>query len=199
MNVPELGSVALTSPEWLSREQHIRQVLASGKRHRDHRQYGADLRPESWDTDTSELRRSVDKLGGRWWRFLSPRWRRAKTTLATLCASEPPLGRASQLALLDAIAELAQCAGLIAGFGESMVRLFGTSGEGSGCDWDLHEKQADWVIGAQWGVHEGQLAPWCLEPARIEVDRAIASVRIDELDRARRAYRLAWIFAANFR
>ena len=63
MVAPDLGGVALSSPEWLFREQQIRQSLASGKRHRDlHRRYGADLRPEAWSTDTSELRRSLARV-----------------------------------------------------------------------------------------------------------------------------------------
>ncbi len=45
---PDLGGVALSSPEWLSGEQPIRQTLAAGARDRDlHRQYGAGLRAGS--------------------------------------------------------------------------------------------------------------------------------------------------------
>jgi hypothetical protein len=190
---PDLGGVALSSPEWLTGEQPIRQTLAAGARDRDlHRQYGAGLRPEVWGTDTSELRRSVAELGGRWWRLLSGRWRHAKKSLAALCTSVPPPDdRTSQLALLDALAESAQCAGTIGGAGDSMARLFTASWKGTDSDWDLLVTKAEWVIGAQKGIHRGELAAWCLDPARIAVDRAEVSVRISELDQERQDYRLA--------
>ncbi len=192
MLAPDLGGVTLGSPEWLSREQQIRQALASGKRHRDlHRQYGADLRPEAWSADTSELRRSLAEFGGRWWRFLSTRWRQAKKSVAALCTSAQQLDWASQLALLDAIAESAQCAGMIASAAEFMARLLTASWKGADSEWDLLVGQADWVIATHKGIHQEDLSAWCVEPARVAVDRAVVSVRIGELDRARQAYRLA--------
>jgi very-short-patch-repair endonuclease len=189
---PDLGGVVLSSPEWLSQEQPIRQTLAAGARDRDlHRQYGAGLRAEAWGTDTSELRRSVAELGDRWWRLLSSRWRHAKKALAALCTSVPPPDRTSQLALLDALAESAQCARTIAGAGDSMARLFTASWKGADADWDLLATQAEWVIAAQKGIHRGELAVWCLEPAQIAVDRAEVSVRFSELDHVRQEYQLA--------
>jgi hypothetical protein len=59
IGAPDLSGVAPDSPGWLSQEQQLQLVLASGKRHRIlHRQYDAELRPDAWSTDTSELRQS---------------------------------------------------------------------------------------------------------------------------------------------
>jgi hypothetical protein len=59
IGAPDLTGVAPDSPGWLSQEQQLQLVLASGKRHRIlHRQYDAELRPDAWSTDTSELRQS---------------------------------------------------------------------------------------------------------------------------------------------
>ncbi len=188
---PDLAGVNLNSPEWLAREEAIRQALASGKRHRDiHRQYGAILRTETWGADHSELRRTVAGLGCRWWRFLSPRWRKAAKSLAGLCKAEAPLGWASQLALLDAIAESARCVETIAHAGEYMPGLLGSSWKGTDSDWDLVERQANWVTGAQKGIREGKFAAWCVQPDRVAIDRSAASARLGELDRARQAYQL---------
>src|ERR1019366_8055396 len=144
----------------------------------------ADLRSEAWSTDTSELRRSLAELGGRWWRFLSTRWRQAKKSVAALCTSAQQLDWASQLALLDGIAESAQCAGMIAVAGEYMARLLTASWKGADSEWDLIARQADWVIAAHKGIHQEELAAWCVEPALVAVDRAVASARIGELDRS---------------
>ena len=191
IGAPDLIGVALSSPGWLSREQQIRQTLASGKRYRDlHRQYGADLRPEAWDADTSELRRTVTELGDRWWRLLSTRWRKAKKSLAAMCVTKVPPDRVSKLALLDAIAESPQCIETVARASEYMPALFASSWRGMDSEWDLLGRQADWVIGAQDGIRRGKLAPWCVEPTQIAVDRSVLSIRITEFDRARQAYQL---------
>jgi very-short-patch-repair endonuclease len=192
IGAPDLAGVALSSPGWLSREQEIRQALAAGRRHRDiHRQYDADLRREAWDTDTSVLRHSVAELGGRWWRFASTRWRNARKSLAAMRTAAIPLAQASQLALLDAIEESARCVQTIARAGEYMPGLLGSSWRTTDSEWDLLERQAEWVIGAQKGIRDGELAAWCVEPAQISVDRSVVSFRLAELARAREAYQLA--------
>jgi very-short-patch-repair endonuclease len=188
---PDLAGVALSSPEWLSREPQIRQALAAGRRHRDiHRQYDADLRPQAWETDTSELRHNIAELGGRRWRFLSARWRKAKKSLAAMRTAVTALDQASRLALLDAIAESARCVQAIAGAGEYMPGCAGLRWRGIDSDWELLEKQAEWVIGAQKGIQEGKLAAWCVEPAQTSVNRSVASLRLAELARAREAYQI---------
>jgi very-short-patch-repair endonuclease len=189
IGAPDLAGIALSSPGWLSQEQQLRRVLASGKRHRDiRRQYEADLQPEAWGTDTSELRRVVVELGGRWWRLISPRWRKGKKSLDAIRTTKAPLDQTSQLALLDAVVESAQCVEVIALADEYMPALFGPSWRGEDSGWDFLERQADWVIGAQNGIHQGKLAAWCIEPAQIAVDRVTSSARTGELDSALRAY-----------
>ena len=83
--------VALEFPEWLLTSNRSGRP---GCRHSGTAisisQYGAILRPEAWRTDMSELRRSVAELGGRWWRFLSGRWRNAKKSLAAICVTAAP-------------------------------------------------------------------------------------------------------------
>ena len=188
---PELAGVALDSPAWLSKEAQIRQMLAAGKRYRDlHLRFGPVLRSNAWGVDTSAARRSIAEMGGRWWRMLSPGWRRAQKLLDSICV-EAPTGRGSQLALLDGMAESAQCLRAIAGAGEDVAGLFAPFWRGTDSDWDLFQRQADWVIGAQKGIRQGALAAWCVDPARIAVDRAAASLRIGEFDSAHQAYQAA--------
>jgi very-short-patch-repair endonuclease len=192
VGAPDLAGVALSSPGWLSREQQIRKALAAGRRHRDiHRQYDADLRPEAWGIDTSDLRHNVAELGSRWWRFLSTRWRNARKSLVAMRTGVAPLDQASQLALLDAVAGAAQSAQAIASAGECMAGLLGPAWRGPDSEWDLIERQAEWVIGAQKGIHEGNLAAWCIEPSQIAVDPPTACVRLEELARAREIYQIA--------
>src|SRR5580700_4594991 len=138
----------------------------------------------------STTRQSVADLGDKWWRFISGRWRAAKKALASICASAPPSDRPSQLALLDAITESAECATTFAHAAEQMASLLGPSWQGTDSDWDLLDAQATWVIGAWKGIHQGTLAVWCIERERVTVDRS-ARAQLQQLNAALESYRAA--------
>ena len=148
---PDLAGVDARSSDWVTREPQIRESLAAGKKNRElHRRFDAVLRPEAWTTNTLELRRTIAELGERWWRAASPRWRQAQKAIEGLCKSGSPPTQAMQVTLLDAIAESIRCTGLL-------------GGRAPHADWDLLERQADWVLGAHRGIAEGRLAAWCLD------------------------------------
>ena len=185
--------------EWIRREPEIRRVLAAGHRHRNlHRQFDATLRPDAWAAEVAEIRQRIADLGGRWWRFLSGRWRNARRALASLCATQAPEARQAQLALLDAIAEASACGKEISGARDGISALFGSaaaqvesSWKGIDSDWELVEAQANWVIGACKGIRDGTLAAWCVDPERIGVDRGKAAAEIGRLEAARQDYQSA--------
>ena len=189
VSAPALGGLKLSSPEWISHEQKIREAIAVGKRYRDlHQRYGAILRPEAWRMDVSETRNSVADLGSSWWRLLSGRWRNAKKTLAAICTTTAPPDQTAQIELLDAILESAECVKRTGEAAEQMAPLFVTSWKGVDSDWDLIDSQANWAIEAWKGIHQGTLASWCVDRERIAVDHHVASAQIRELGDARKAY-----------
>jgi len=183
----------VASADWLKLEPKFREVLAAGVKHREvHRRYEAVLRPEAWTMNLSETRNAVAEVGGHWWRFLSGRWRAARKTLGTICTSTPPAEQASQLALLDAVADSARCA---AG-GERRRRVDGAlagglRGGATESDWDLLTAQVNWTIGAWKGIGQGTLATWCVDANRIAVDRTVAAGQLREVDVARQGWQTA--------
>jgi very-short-patch-repair endonuclease/KaiC/GvpD/RAD55 family RecA-like ATPase len=181
---PALAGVAVTSPLWLSKERLIRQTVVSGKQlHALHGQYDSLLQPQAWGSDVAEVRRIVDDLVRRWWRSFYPRWWRAKKSLASLHKNPSQVDMGSALAVLDGIAEMQRCEKAIKEGDECMASLLG-SWKGIGSDWGLVESQADWVIRAQKGIHEGTLAAWCLEPPQIAVERIAVTTGVRALDAA---------------
>jgi hypothetical protein len=67
--------------------------------------------------------------------------------------------------------EASGCARSIARASESMASLYGSSWKGIDSDWDLIDAQVNWIIGAQTGIREGNLAAWCLDPVAYRRDR----------------------------
>ena len=113
-----------------------------------------------------------------------------KKSLASLYKDPAQLDMGSALAVLDGIAETQSCEKAIKDGNECMASLLG-SWKGAESDCGLVESQADWVIQAQKGIHEGKLATWCLEPAQVAVGRLAVTNGVKELDTALQSHGVA--------
>jgi hypothetical protein len=121
---PDLTGIDTKSREWQAREGDVRNVLDAGKCQRDfHRQYDAILRPDAWGRDVTRVRQVVGQFGGRWWRFLSGKWRHAKQELEKMCTELPPSSQAAQLSLLDAITAAGRASDRIAAGHDTMASV----------------------------------------------------------------------------
>ncbi len=192
IRAPAMQGVNLDPAVWAECESQIRLTLVAGLRYRDlHGRFDAVVRAEAWNADVAAIRIDIASLGPRWWRVFSGRWRRAMKALAQFCLTAPPVGVASQLAMLDAIAQASVCAQDVNRLPASVASLFGDSWNGVDSDWDLLEAQFNWVIAACTGVSDGTLAAWCVDPKRVNAftNNAISEVR--RLDSARLSYQSA--------
>jgi very-short-patch-repair endonuclease len=181
LSAPDLASIDRASTEWLSREGEIHETLNLGRRYRDLRsQYDGTLRMEAWSRDVADVRQTCAQLGGKWWRFLSGQWRRAKREITSLCISAAPSKQSDQLILLDAITETARAATRIEAAKDQMTTLFGPGWAGVSSDWDELESKASWVISARRGIQAGSLATWCISQDPQSLDRTNVERRTHE-------------------
>ena len=140
---PDLGDVDCPNSGWLLHDVEIARVLGAVREYQSVRQKReAALRPESWDCDVQELRQTVTVLGSRWWRFLSGRWREAKSRFAELCIRDEQPDTAAMLELLDSIISASQNAKLIQNAEPVMRPLFRSNWCGLASDWELLGRQA---------------------------------------------------------
>ena len=70
-----------------------------------HEEYNRLLTPAAWEADVEPCRQPVQTWGGRRWRFVSGRYRRACNALRELCEGALPVDGAAQLAIIEAILE----------------------------------------------------------------------------------------------
>lgn len=160
---PELGALDPANTNWMSREAEVTRIVQAGRSNHDlRRSYSGMLLPEAWGRNVSDLRRDVDEVGSRIWRFLSPAWRRLKRDVASLCVSRAPRDRAGMLGLLDVIIEASTSMHEVEECDRSLSTLFGPHWRALASDWDLLESQMAWIREAQRRVSAGSLARWCL-------------------------------------
>jgi very-short-patch-repair endonuclease len=169
---PDVRNVDPSSPVWFAHETELSRVIQAGTANaKIRRQYSGVLRPEAWDRDVAELRREVDHVGSKWWRFLSGRWKELRQQVAGLCVGDAPRDRSGMLHLLDGIIEAGTSTALIETADVWMGALYGAIWRKASSDWELLERQASWILEAQRRVGVGALSPWCLDAAVLAIDR----------------------------
>lgn len=179
---PELTEVETQSATWLQKEEEISATLRAGQEYQSlRREYADNVKQDAWTHDVEVVSLAVVELGSRWWRLLSPRWRRAKAEVASLCIGKPPKTPAAMLELLNGVSGASRCAKLIVSSASMMEPLFGPSWKGTESAWDWLERQATWCIEAQKGVGAGRLASWCITSGTRYSDKALLVAATGEL------------------
>ncbi len=145
---PALSGVRHRAPEWATRSGEIENVASDALEFaRIRAKYDSVLIPEAWRTNVLDLRQGLAEAGGKWWRSLSPSYRKAAKGLRGLCRSEPPRRHEEQVALLDAVLAARRLHDNIARSRELTARL--TAGPDPGWDWRALQRigeVAQWLV-----------------------------------------------------
>jgi very-short-patch-repair endonuclease len=170
---PVLASLDMRSPDWVARGSMIGQAIAEGHRLREIRSnWNAVLQPRAWDREVEALRRDLAETGTRWWRFLSGRWRAAKSACLGLLLHSQPTSLSRMIETLAAISDAARIRESLASQSADLGRLFGTSWRGDDSDWDLLASQFEWMRSSINAIEAGEVADWCVDAGQRIVDRA---------------------------
>lgn len=90
-SIPNLETVNFSSSYWLIKENEIRNIIENGKKQKSiYTKYSDVLIDDAFDYNIFEVRNAYAATGGKWWRFLSAKYRRAQKTLKSLLKSELP-------------------------------------------------------------------------------------------------------------
>ena len=158
-DAPDVAGIDHRNPAWIASADRLRTIGGDALALAEvHAQYDAVLIPEAWETDVLKYRQPIRTWGGRWWRFLSGRYRAARAELRGLCRSDLPDDGATQAAVIDAILEVQRLAKSIDGSRSFLADLFprpGFDGSVASCRIlgeavgrlvDFHAKKAEKAI-----------------------------------------------------
>ena len=173
---PDLDGVQIASPDWLERDDDVsRLVLAGDKLAQLRATYNEWLIEEAWNHDLLAVRQQYAAVGGKWWRFLSGNFRRAKAALGGLCRQAVPKNQGEALQLIDAVLESQRHQSTLdelAGFGAT---LFGAKWKREASDWNRFAKLQDWLVAIHRDLRDGQLPAGMLEFLASSPDVALLS------------------------
>lgn len=144
---PRLQGVQLSTNDWQSRRDVVRELLEAGKiMTATHTRHGTMLIDQAWEQQVFIERQHFANYGDKWWRMLSGNFRQARARLQGLCKGSLPKDNMQCLALIDSILEVQKNKLIFdqhAGLGQA---LFGAQWNKQRSDWEVLGRLSEWVF-----------------------------------------------------
>lgn len=157
---PRLEGVQLSTGEWQSRRDVIRELLDAGERMTACRtQHDSQLIDAAWEQDLLEVRQSLLAYGDKWWKVFSGRFRAARTRLQGLVRETLPKTNSGMLELVDSVLTYQQNKKVYDQHEALGSALFGAQWQRQKTDWAVLERLSAWVIKLHDDLGNGQIPP----------------------------------------
>jgi very-short-patch-repair endonuclease len=155
---PKLTGVQLSTDDWQSRRDAIRELVEAGQRMSMlQAQHAAVLIEQAWEQNLLTDRQHLINYGEKWWRVFSTKYRKTRARLRGLCTGTLPKDNKACLTLVDGILDFQQrkrTYDQYAGLGEA---LFGAQWNQQRSDWEVLSRLSEWVIALYDDLGKGEL------------------------------------------
>ena len=158
-DAPNLAGANVQSTEWQTHRNDLEVGLSAGERLNElHSEYDSILIPEAWGQNVLEIRQMLAAYGGKWWRRLSGKYRRARNELTTgLCTQPLPKTQEARLCIVDAILEARRELPHLEKIQELGQRLFSTHWQGESSNWSQLQEIVRYLSALHESVANGEL------------------------------------------
>jgi very-short-patch-repair endonuclease len=188
---PDLNGIALNSGKWTQERSVLEQTLEAGFAYRSLRQKHENrLIPEAWEQDLLETRQTLVRFEGKWWRFLSGDFRKARNRVLGLC-KQPKEVRGDLLEIVDDVMEARRLKDKIQSCEPLAQELFPSEWKGAESDWERLSALIPWVIELRQDLQDRKLPEWTAEFLSLSMDRSKLeeafnrlSVQLNETERS---------------
>ena len=158
LDAPNLAGTNVRSTEWQTHRNDLEVGLSAGERLSElHSEHDSILIPEAWGQNVLEIRQMLAAYGGKWWCFLSGKYRRACNELTGLCTQPLPKTQEARLRIVDAILEARRKLPHLEEIQELGQRLFGTHWHGESLNWSQLQKIVGYLSALHESVANGEL------------------------------------------
>ena len=157
---PPLAGVAVADAAWVAQARRVAEILQAGTSYTAlHQQYEALLLPEAWAQSLLAERAALLAAGGKWWKFLSADYRRARQRLQSFWRGPLPKEAAALVPVVEAIHAARRYAQTIAEAGPLMQLLLGSGWQGLRSDWPQLRRVVDYVLLTHQRIARRELPP----------------------------------------
>ena len=142
-----------------------------------HSDYDDLLEPMAWDADMHQTRDTLATVGRKFWRLVSPEYRRAKRHLSSLCSTELSGNVERWIAIAEAILEEQELRKTIERISPVAGAMLGPKWRGTESDWEAISRIVGWVLSLLDDVDSGKIPLDVVRSLRDDID----AVRIRDL------------------
>ena len=149
-----------------------------------HSEYDDILEPGAWDDDVRKTRDTLSTVGRTVWRFVYPKYHRAKTHLSSLCRVDLPDSIERQIEVVEAIIQEQEHRRTFERLSPVAGAALGPEWQGAESEWESISRIVEWTTNLFDDVDSGEIAPDAATSLRDDID----AVRVrDLLDQTRAA------------
>lgn len=189
---PKLTGVQLSTDEWQSRRDAIRELIRAGQQMSMlQARHAETLIEQAWEQDLLGERQHLTNYGEKWWRIFSAKYRRTRARLQGLCKGSRPKDNKACLALVDDILDFQQrkrTYDQYAGLGEA---LFGAQWNQQRSDWEVLRRLSEWVIALYDDLGRGELPSGIVDFLAGHPDAGGLGEAIEPIEQAAEALRVS--------
>jgi very-short-patch-repair endonuclease/DNA polymerase III delta prime subunit len=155
---PRLEGIKISTGEWQSRRDAIRELLDAGQKMSAYRgQFDPLLIDAAWELDLLDVRQNLLAYGDKWWKVLSGRFRASRARLQGLVRGTLPKTNAGMLELVDSVLAYQQNKKVYDQHEALGSALFGAQWQRQKTDWTVLERLSSWVIQLHDDLGNGQI------------------------------------------
>ncbi len=157
---PRLDGIHLSTGEWQSRRDAIRDLLDAGQQMTESRnKFENQLIDAAWEQDLLEVRQNLLAYGDKWWKIFSGRFRAARSRLQGLARGALPESHAGKLELVDSVLTWQQSKKIYDEHEALGSALFGAQWQRQKTDWAVLERLSIWVTRLHDDLGNGEIPP----------------------------------------
>ncbi len=135
-----------------------------------HSKYDDILEPSAWDADVRETRDTLSTVGRKFWRSLSPNYRRAQKHLAELCLTARPESIEGQREIVDAILQEQEHRRMFERLSPIAEAVLGPKWQGADSDWEAVGRVVEWALALFSDIDHGVIALDAVRSLRNDMD-----------------------------
>jgi very-short-patch-repair endonuclease len=162
LDFPQLQGLDLENKIWVRQQSTIIKAIRAGKELASIRaEWASQLKPGAWSVDTVPLRSDIQTLGGKWWRFLSPKWKSTIQQVKGLLVAPASSSVSEYLAVTNAIQEAYIADRILSEHESVLAQAYGLYWCGSASNWESLESKLETIVEVSGEIERGSLPNWC--------------------------------------
>lgn len=176
LEAPDLSGIQLEGGEWTSQRTKLLALADSGEAAADlHSRYDSQLKAEAWTADVSETADTFFRLGRKWSRHFSPKYRAAQRAVASFFRGQAPRDFESIASVLQAINFVQSHEEMLRPHAQRLARVFGDKWRDGKPDWNHLRACVNFLARAEERMSAGEVCDNFWELLRRQTDRVALS------------------------